>query len=140
MNYYLVSVRMIDAIRSLLCKAEVPFVNGDSDGITDSDVYMLLLDAVRNSPMYTIPMDFAKAEAAEYEFETNPFWPEEKMANLNEMRERRAKIAELLERIPKDDLEIVEDVTMIRKGLMIWDALLALNISEQTKKEAATCK
>ncbi len=62
------------------------------------------------------------------------------MANLNEMRERRAKIAELLERIPKDDLEIVEDVTMIRKGLMIWDALLALNISEQTKKEAATCK
>lgn len=63
------------------------------------------------------------------------------METIEKMRERRAKIAELLERIPKDDLEIVEDVTMIRKGLMIWDALLALNISEQTKKEAAAaCK
>lgn len=62
------------------------------------------------------------------------------METIEKMRDRRAKIAELLERIPKDDLEIVEDVTMIRKGLMIWDALLALNISEQTKKEAATCK
>ena len=62
------------------------------------------------------------------------------METIEKMRDRRAKIAELLERIPKDDLEIVEDVTMIRKGLMIWDALLALNISEQTKKEASACK
>lgn len=62
------------------------------------------------------------------------------METVEKMRERRKQIAELLERIPKDDLEIVEDVTMIRKGLMIWDALLALNISEQAKKEAATCK
>lgn len=62
------------------------------------------------------------------------------METIEKMRERRKQIAELLERIPKDDLEIVEDVTMIRKGLMIWDALLALNISEQTKREAATCK
>lgn len=62
------------------------------------------------------------------------------METIEKMRERRKQIAELLERIPKDDLEIVEDVTMIRKGLMICDALLALNISEQTKREAATCK
>lgn len=62
------------------------------------------------------------------------------METIEKMRDRRKQIAELLERIPKDDLEIVEDVTMIRKGLMIWDALLALNISEQTKREAATCK
>lgn len=62
------------------------------------------------------------------------------METIEKMRDRRKQIAGLLERIPKDDLEIVEDVTMIRKGLMIWDALLALNISEQTKKEAAACK
>lgn len=78
MNYYLVSVEMIDAIRSLLCKAKVCDIYDSDQGLTADDIYVLLLDAVRNSPMYTIPMDFAKAEAAEYEFEINPFWPEEK--------------------------------------------------------------
>lgn len=56
------------------------------------------------------------------------------MDTLTQMRERRAKIADLLERIPKDDLGIVDDVTMIRKGLQIWDAVLALQISQATKE------
>ncbi len=69
MVYYLVPVEMIDAIRSLLCSAEV---DGTS-GVTANDVYALLLDAVRMSPTYTIPFDFLKAEAAPYNFDFNPF-------------------------------------------------------------------
>lgn len=58
-----------------------------------------------------------------------------KAVTLESMRAQKAKIDDLLERLPEDELGLMEDLTMIRKGLMIWSACIGMSIHAKMEED-----
>lgn len=62
---------------------------------------------------------------------------DDKAVTHDSMRAQRAKIDALLQMWPQTDQEILEAIELVKKGLLVWQAWITLNIAE---KEAERCK